>query len=48
MSDDTANTAGEWIFVARSVAGLPDAQPLALRCMARAGMAAQPGRLSPQ
>ena len=41
MSDDTANTAEEWVFVARSVAGLPDGQPLALRCMARAGMAAQ-------
>ena len=41
MSDDTANTAEGWAFVARSVAGLPDGRPLALRCMARAGMAAQ-------
>ena len=41
MQENTAKTAAEWVFVARSVAQLPGGQDQALRCMARAGMAAQ-------
>lgn len=43
MQENVAKTAPEWVFVARSVAQLPDAQEVALRCMARADMAAQDG-----
>ena len=41
MQENTAKTAAEWVFVARSVAQLPGGQDQALRCMARAGMSAQ-------
>lgn len=41
MQEDTAKTAAEWVFVARSIAQLPGGHDHALRCMARAGMAAQ-------
>ena len=41
MQDNAAKTAAEWVLVARSVAQLPGGQDQALRCMARAGMAAQ-------
>lgn len=41
MQENTAKTAGEWVFVAKSVAQLPDGENPALRCMARAGMAAK-------
>ena len=41
MEDSTANTATEWVFVAKSVSRLPDGQTQALRCMARAGVVAE-------
>ncbi len=41
MRENTAKTAVEWVLVARSVAQLPGSQDQALRCMARAGVAAQ-------
>ena len=41
MSENTAKTVVEWVFVAKSVAQLPYGENPALRCMARAGMAAQ-------
>ena len=41
MQENTAKTATEWVFVARSVGQLPDSQSQTLRCMARAGLAAQ-------
>ena len=41
MQENVAKTAAEWVFVARSVAQLPDGQAQALRCMARAGVLAQ-------
>ncbi len=41
MQESTAKTAAEWVFVARSVAQLPGGESLALRSVARAGMAAQ-------
>ena len=41
MQENTAKTAAEWVFVAKSVAQLPDGENPALRCMARAGMAAK-------
>ena len=41
MSENTAKTAAEWVFVAKSVAQLPDGENPALRCMAYANMAAQ-------
>lgn len=41
MQENTAQTAAEWVFVAKSVAQLPDGQPHALHCMARAGIVAQ-------
>ncbi len=41
MQENTAKTATEWVFVARSVGQLPDGQDQALRCMARAGVLAQ-------
>lgn len=41
MQENTAQTAAEWVFVAKSVSQMPDGQNPALRCMARANMAAQ-------
>ena len=41
MPENTAKTAAEWVFVAKSVAQLPDGENLALRCMTRAGIAAE-------
>lgn len=41
MSENTAKTVAEWVFVAKSVAQLPDGENPALRCMAYANMAAQ-------
>ena len=36
MQDNTAKTAAEWVFVAKSVAQTPGGESQALRCMARA------------
>ena len=41
MSENTAKTAAEWVFVAKSVAQLPDGENPALRCMTRAGIAVE-------
>lgn len=41
MQENTAKTATEWVFVARSLAQLPDGQSQAMRSMARAAMAAE-------
>lgn len=41
MLDNTAKSATEWVFVARSMAQMPGGETQALRCMARAGLAAQ-------
>ena len=41
MQENTAKTAAEWVFVAKSVAHLPGGEVQALRCMARAELAAQ-------
>ena len=41
MQENTAQTAAEWVFVAKSVAQMPYGQNPALRCMAHANMAAQ-------
>ncbi len=41
MPGKIAAAASEWVMVARSLLQLPDSQSLALRCMARAGLAAR-------
>ena len=41
MQENTAKTAAEWVIVAKSVAQMPGSESQALRCMARAGMAAR-------
>ena len=41
MQENTAKTATEWVFVANSIAQLPDAQSHVMRCMVLAEMAAQ-------
>lgn len=41
MPPQAAQTAAEWVMVARSVAQLPDGQPLALRSLSRAAMSAE-------
>ena len=41
MQENTAKTATEWVFVAKSIAQMPEGQSQALRCMVRAVMAAQ-------
>ena len=41
MQENTAKTATEWVFVARSVTQLPGGHDVALRCMARAEVLAQ-------
>ncbi len=44
MTEDAAHSAEHWLVVARSIAGLPDGQVQALRCMARALLAARDAR----
>ena len=41
MPENTAKTAAEWMFVAKSVAQLSDGENPALRCMTCDGMAAE-------
>lgn len=41
MAENTAQTASDWVLVARSVAQLPDSRNQALHCMARAQLAAR-------
>ena len=41
MQENTAKTAGEWVFVARTLAQLPEGQNQALRCLARAELLAE-------
>lgn len=41
MQENIAKTAAEWVFVAKSIAQTPGGESQALRCMARAGIAAQ-------
>ena len=41
MESDTAKTATEWVFVARSVRQLPNGEAQALGCMARAQVVAE-------
>ena len=41
MQENTAKTAAEWVFVAKSVAEMPGGESQALRCMARAAVLAQ-------
>lgn len=41
MQENTAKTATEWVFVAKSIAQMPEGQSQALRCMVRAVIVAQ-------
>ena len=41
MQENAAKTATEWVFVARSLAQLPDGQSQAMCCVALASIAAQ-------